>query len=146
MRLIETLPTWELFLLCSRSKKEAKRKSAHYEMLCSFPGPSARSSGVRTVCCFVWPHLCGSEQPKQLPKQASVVPSCAQDGPDVPDFLSRFQQRAKKKGKSFFFLPAHSAQHAASHPRPPLAGRGMLLSFLPPLSHSHPVCIPSLIN
>lgn len=39
----------------------------------------------------------GSEQPKQLPKQASVVPSCAQDGPGVPDFFLGFNSGAKKK-------------------------------------------------
>lgn len=38
----------------------------------------------------------GSNQPKQLHKQASVAPSCARRV-DVPDFFPSFKPRVKKK-------------------------------------------------
>lgn len=49
----ETPPTSELLLLCSRSeRKKKKTKSAHYEMLCSFPGPQLRVQAFEASAAF----------------------------------------------------------------------------------------------
>lgn len=141
----ETPPTSELLLLCSRSERKKKKLNQHI-MKCSvhFLALSSEFRRVKRLLLFLASPL-GSEQPKQLPKQASVVPSCAQDGPGVPDFFLGLNSGRKRN------LSAGSlGSNTASHSRPPLAGGRMLFSSLPPppppLSPSQHVCIFSLIN
>lgn len=135
------------FVVVQQERKKEKKKLNQHIMKCSvhFLALSSEFRRVKRLLLFLASPL-GSEQPKQLPKQASVVPSCAQDGPGVPDFFLGFNSGRKRK------LSAGSlGSNTASHSRPPLAGSRMLFSYLPPpppppLSPSQHVCIFSLIN
>lgn len=137
------------FVVVQQERKKEKKLNQHV-MKCSVHvlALSSEFRRVKHLLLFLASPL-GSEQPKQLPKQASVVPSCAQDRPGVPDFFLGFNSGRKRN------LSAGSlGSNAASHSRPPLAGGRMLFSSQPPppppppppLSPSQHVCIFSLIN
>lgn len=150
---IRNVPVWlpkphqpsQLFLVVQQERKKEKKKLYQHIMKCSvhFLALSSEFRRVKHLLLFLASPL-GSEQPKQLPKQASVVSSCAQDGPGVPDFFLGFNSGRKRN------LSARSlGSNTASHSRPALAGGRMLFSSPPPpptLSPSHHVCIVSLIN